>query len=151
MLVVACESGLRAPSVTPIEATLDPPDAAAAARLDAIMEPEPEVAPSVDVAVRVIGGLRGQFRACYEAGLRRDPRMLGSVTITTQIDETGHVAFANPTKRTGLDDAVAECLAAIIRTARFEAPAKPWTMNVPVAFKPMREDAGAPPRDAATD
>jgi hypothetical protein len=85
-----CESALRAedPNAIHVHAV---PDAA---------PPEPEEpdlpASAALNAAEVVATLRPAFRDCYEAALRRDPRIEGFTTLEVRLDPTGHVASNRP-------------------------------------------------------
>lgn len=86
-------------------------------------------------ADRVIAGLRGRFRTCYQTGLNSDPNMSGKVIITAKVDPNGEVSSASVTQNTGLSPAVASCIANVVKRAQFNPPGGSGsTLNIPVTF-----------------
>ncbi len=89
----------------------------------------------VNNADRVIAGLRGRFKACYQQGLASDPSMSGKVVMSTKIGPNGEVASVSPASNSGLSDGVVQCIARAIRNAQFDAPGGGGsTLSVPVTF-----------------
>jgi hypothetical protein len=86
-------------------------------------------------ADRVIAGLRGRFRQCYQTGLNSDPTMSGKVVITAHVGPNGEVDSSNVSSNSGLSPAVASCIAGVVRRATFAAPGGGGsTLNIPVTF-----------------
>ena len=145
VLLVAsgCESALRAedPNAIHLHAI---PDAA---------PPEPEEpdlpASAALNAAEVVAALRPAFRDCYEAALRRDPRIEGFTTLEVRLDATGHVASSAASGTFGLDPTTADCMATVIRPAVFDPPGPNGAkLNVPLRFRP---DAPPPARAPVAD
>ncbi len=89
----------------------------------------------VSDADRVIAGLRGRFRNCYQQGLNTDPSMAGKVLISTKVAPNGEVSSADIVQNTGLSPSVAQCIANVIKRAQFSAPGGSGsTIQVPVTF-----------------
>lgn len=89
----------------------------------------------VSNADRVIAGLRGRFRSCYQQGLASDPSMSGKVVMSTKIGPNGEVASVSPASNTGLSEGVVSCIARAIRNAQFDPPGGGGsTLSVPVTF-----------------
>ncbi len=89
----------------------------------------------VSDADRVIAGLRGRFRQCYQTGLNSDPTMSGKVVITAKVDPNGEVSRADVTQNTGLSPQVASCIANVVKRAQFNPPGGSGsTLNIPVTF-----------------
>ncbi len=89
----------------------------------------------VSGADRVIAGLRGRFRACYQQGLATDPSMSGKVVMSTKIGPNGEVASVSPASNSGLSDGVIACIARAIRNAQFDPPGGGGSvLSVPVTF-----------------
>ena len=89
----------------------------------------------VNGADRVIAGLRGRFKSCYQQGLATDPSMSGKVVMTTKIGPNGEVASVSPASNSGLSDGVVQCIARALRNAQFDAPGGSGsTLTVPVTF-----------------
>jgi hypothetical protein len=86
-------------------------------------------------ADRVIAGLRGRFRACYQQGLNSDPSMSGKVLISARVGPNGEVQSADVASNTGLSPSVASCIAGHVRRATFSAPGGGGsTLQIPVTF-----------------
>ncbi len=85
-------------------------------------------------ADRVIAGLRGRFRACYQQGLNSDPTMSGKVVIQARVGPNGEVQSADVASNTGLSPAVASCIARHVRNAQFTGNGQGSTLNIPVTF-----------------
>ncbi|WP_159397506.1 AgmX/PglI C-terminal domain-containing protein [Sorangium cellulosum] len=69
----------------------------------------------------------GQVRACYEDGLKRDPKLAGKVTACFVIEKDGAVGahkVAGPAEDPGTipDPVVRDCIDKVLATLRFPAP-----------------------------
>lgn len=72
---------------------------------------------------RVVRQSFGRLRACYEAGLQRDPGLEGRVSVKFVIDPEGAVAMAMPWADTTLpDQEVARCVAKAYESMEFPKP-----------------------------
>jgi outer membrane biosynthesis protein TonB len=72
---------------------------------------------------RVVRQSFGRLRACYEAGLQRDPGLEGRVSVKFVIDREGAVTMAMPWADTTLpDQAVARCVAKAYEAMEFPKP-----------------------------
>lgn len=89
---------------------------------------------SVTGADRVIAGLKGRFRSCYQKGLAADSTMSGKVIIATHIGPNGEVTSADVASNTGLSNDVAQCIAGAVKRAQFDPQAGSMTLSVPVSF-----------------
>ncbi len=90
---------------------------------------------AVSDADRVIAGLRGRFRQCYQTGLNQDPSMAGKVVITARVGPNGEVQSANVSSNSGLSPGVASCIAGVVQRAQFSPPTSgAATINIPVTF-----------------
>jgi len=86
-------------------------------------------------ADRVIAGLRGRFRNCYQQGLNSDPSMSGKVVISAKVGPNGEVSSADVSQNTGLSPTVAQCIAGVVKRATFSAPGGGGsTLQIPVTF-----------------
>jgi hypothetical protein len=86
-------------------------------------------------ADRVIAGLRGRFRNCYQQGLNSDPSMSGKVLISAKVGPNGEVSSADIASNTGLSPTVAQCIAGVVKRATFSAPGGGGsTLQIPVTF-----------------
>lgn len=143
-----CEGALRGEDPNAIHARAIP-DAA---------PPEPEEpdlpAGAAQNAADVVAALRPAFRDCYEAALRRDPRIEGFTTLEVRLDPAGHVASSAASGTFGLDPQTADCMASVIRPAVFDPPGPNGAkLNVPLRFRPDAPRpalAPAPVADAGT-
>jgi hypothetical protein len=90
----------------------------------------------VNGADRVIAGLRGKFRSCYQTGLNVDPNMEGKVVIAAKVGPNGEVDSASVASNTGLSPAVAACIQGAVKRAQFDAPGGSGSsLNIPVTFR----------------
>lgn len=86
-------------------------------------------------ADRVIAGLRGRFRNCYQQGLASDPSMSGKVLISAKVGPNGEVSSADIASNSGLSPTVAQCIAGVVKRATFSAPGGGGsTLQIPVTF-----------------
>lgn len=86
-------------------------------------------------ADRVVAGLRGRFRSCYQTGLNSDPSMSGKVIISAKVGPNGEVTSADVAQNTGLSPGVASCIAGVVKRATFSAPGGGGsTLSIPVTF-----------------
>jgi len=86
-------------------------------------------------ADRVVAGLRGRFRSCYQTGLNSDPNMSGKVIISARVGPNGEVSSADVAQNTGLSPGVAACIAGVVKRATFSAPGGGGsTLSIPVTF-----------------
>ena len=86
-------------------------------------------------ADRVVAGLRGRFRSCYQTGLNSDPGMSGKVIISAKVGPNGEVTSADVAQNTGLSPGVASCIAGVVKRATFSAPGGGGsTLSIPVTF-----------------
>ena len=87
-------------------------------------------------AERTIAGLRGRFRACYQAGLNLDHELDGCVIVQVRVAPDGAVESATPAITDRLSPKVIECLAGALRRAQFVAPGgdDTITLYVPITF-----------------
>lgn len=73
-----------------------------------------------------IGERRADARACYDAGLQRDPKMQGKIIINFAIDSEGMVGETSQGMQDGQieDQEVVACVSEVIKTVRFAASPK---------------------------
>jgi len=73
-----------------------------------------------------IGERRADARACYEAGLKRDPKMQGKIIINFAIDSEGVVGETSQGMQDGQieDQDVVACVSEVIKTVRFAGSPK---------------------------
>lgn len=89
-----------------------------------------------------------RFRACFEEGLKRDPRPGGRVVIRFAIGAAGAVSAAEVVQRdtTLPDPDVVECVRAGFEQLRFPAPnGDPVTVVYPIMFTPDPEQGAGHP------
>ena len=89
---------------------------------------------TVTGADRVIAGLRGRFRTCYQKGLSVDPTMSGKVVIRATIAPNGEVSGADVASSSGLSPEVGACIASAVHRAQFDPQATATTLSIPVSF-----------------
>ena len=153
--LVACAAPsppvVAAPEPPPVAAIAPPPSDAGTpslvARITAGSSPEssdtraslgapaPATASPVPALVESVTKVHPELRACYNEGLRRDPRMEGTLRITAHLEETGAVALAQISALDGLDADVAECIRSVIASAAFPPSAVKRVVVVPVQFR----------------
>jgi hypothetical protein len=83
---------------------------------------------------RVLAGLRGRFRTCYQTALRSEATLSGNLVLSVRVQRNGEVATANAEKRTGLNEGVQACVIRVLRNAQFDESEKDETMMVPLTF-----------------
>lgn len=89
----------------------------------------------VSDADRVIAGLRGRFRNCYQQGLNTNPSMSGKVLISAKVAPNGEVSSADVVQNTGLSAEVAQCISKVVKRAQFSPPGGGGsTLQIPVTF-----------------
>jgi Ca-activated chloride channel family protein len=75
-------------------------------------------------------------RDCYNQGLRRDPKLAGTVLLRFVIGESGAVTSLDSSASTFPDPVVVSCVANQIRGLVFPKPeGGPVTVNYPFAFR----------------
>lgn len=67
----------------------------------------------------VIGSLRPLFTACFMDGMKKDPKLAGSVTMSAKIGQDGKVSAVTPKRLDGLNDATVKCLSDKLKAAQF--------------------------------
>jgi hypothetical protein len=75
------------------------------------------------VIAREIRGRLGAVKACYEAGLKRNPNIGGKLQLRFEVSQVGKVTSAEIENDTMHDDDVASCIKSRVMTWRFPAPA----------------------------
>lgn len=71
-------------------------------------------------ASAVVARMRGRFRACYQAGLERDPTLQGSVSLVAKVGQSGEVVSVSGGG--GGLGAIVPCLKAVVRSGGFSPP-----------------------------
>jgi hypothetical protein len=90
-------------------------------------------APIAD-AERVVASAQPRLRECYDAGLRRDPAMVGTLDVTIHVGAKGGVT-AIEARRRGLSEEVESCAGAALRALAFAAPSPPGDAYVVASMK----------------
>ena len=85
-------------------------------------------------AERIVMGLHGRFRLCYNQGLALDPGMSGQVTMSARVSPNGEVSSVVPVGNAGLSDSVLKCIARALKNASFGSSPLGLTLQVPVKF-----------------
>jgi hypothetical protein len=75
-----------------------------------------------DVVKRIVRANFPRFRACYEAGLKRDPLTKGTVSVEFVIDTTGAVESASLGSGSLGEGGVKSCVLGVFRTLSFPEP-----------------------------
>ncbi len=83
----------------------------------------------------------GRFRVCYENGLRRDPRLAGTVSVAFIIDANGATGSVGDKGSTMTDAGVLSCVVDVYRGMTFP---KPENGTVTVLY-PLQLTPGDPP------
>lgn len=106
------------------------------------------------VIQRIVRAAFDEFRACYEAGLARDPRLEGMVTVRFVIGRQGLVMEATEEEGCTLDDPeVRTCIVKTYRRLRFPKPeGGTVTVVYPITFSlghqaTGNDDQETPPSD----
>lgn len=118
-------------------ATVEAPQAAAPT-----LPPSPKEQLSPEEIRDVVRDTYDQFRACYEAGLARDPKLTGRVTVRVVIDAAGPVreievlrAPTTDAPPTDLPDEQAiECMVEVWKQIRFPSAETEVTVVYPIMF-----------------
>lgn len=75
-----------------------------------------------DVIRRYVRGNYPGMKSCYEAGLRRDPQLRGTVSVSFVIDQSGGVETAYDSGSSMPDRAVTSCVVGVFKGISFPAP-----------------------------
>jgi outer membrane biosynthesis protein TonB len=87
-------------------------------------------------AEKVVADLRPAFRACYNTGLAKDPKIAGKTLLVLKVDPTGAVTSAVTPDASTLPAEVVQCISDAAKQAKFKAPGGTGsTLNIPVTFK----------------
>lgn len=89
-------------------------------------------APSTDALV--VAKLRPKFRDCYNAGLRTDPSMAGTMVVRIDVGPGGKPSDVERASGSGLSPAVEACILGAARGATYDASLAGMTMRIPVTF-----------------
>jgi hypothetical protein len=77
------------------------------------------------------------LRACYEAGLAKDPTLQGHVVLVLEVSEKGRATRVLEGKREGLGDEEIKCFARVLKAAHFhDGAARSMRIQVPLSFSP---------------
>lgn len=88
------------------------------------------------IIAREIRGRLGAIKACYEAGLKRNPNIGGKLQLRFEISTVGKVTSADIETDTMHDPDVAACIKNRVRTWRFPAPSGgPVQFSYPFIFQ----------------
>lgn len=93
--------------------------------------------PNVVTPDKVIASLRPKLNTCYQDGLKKNPKLEGSVTLSAKIEKDGSVSAVTPKNATGLNPAVLKCLTNQLKAATFAAAggvSYTTSIDIPVAF-----------------
>jgi hypothetical protein len=90
-----------------------------------------------EVIQRVVRNNFGRFRACYEAGLRKNPNLQGRVAVRFVINREGGVANAANAGSDLPDSGVVSCVVSTYYSLSFPAPDNGIvTVSYPISFSP---------------
>ncbi len=89
---------------------------------------------------------KDRLRACYEAGLARDPGLSGKVVLVVDVDQGGRASHIYEARREGtFTDAEIRCFASVLRAAKYhDGAASPVRIQVPLSFAPVPPVAPSP-------
>jgi len=93
--------------------------------------------PNVVTPDKVIASLRPKLNTCYQDGLKKNPKLEGSVTLSAKIEKDGSVSAVTPKNATGLNPTVLKCLTDQLKAASFAAAggvSYTTSIDIPVAF-----------------
>lgn len=85
----------------------------------------------------VIASLRPLFTRCFMDGMKKDPKLAGSVTMSAKIGQDGKVAAVTPKRLDGLNDPVVKCLSDKLKAAQFASAGSPGyasSLDIPLNF-----------------
>jgi hypothetical protein len=80
---------------------------------------------------RLVAGMRGRFKACYNAGLKGDPTIAGKLVIRATFAPNGESTSVDVVSNSGLPSNVASC---VVRSVRNMQVSGATTITLPVAF-----------------
>jgi hypothetical protein len=129
-------------ALAPASESAPAPAPAPAPVADVVMTPVTTVSsdvttPNVVTPDKVIASLRPKFNSCYQDGLKKDPKLEGSVTLSAKIEKDGKVSAVTPKQLTGLNNAVVKCLSENLKAASFAAAggmSYTTSLDIPVGF-----------------
>ena len=85
-------------------------------------------------ASSVVARMRGRFRNCYNSGLKTNPEMAGSATLTAKIGPNGEVLSVGGGASGNLS-AIVPCLKAVVRSGAFSPPEGGSAfISIPITF-----------------
>lgn len=125
---------LSAPIVTP-ELFAPPPPPARLSVAAGTLQVSGRLPP--EVVQRIVHQNHGRFRACYQAGLRTNPNLVGRVTLRVVIGRDGNVSLANNGGSDLPDSSVISCVVRAMYGLNFPQPdAGIVTFVYPLRFAP---------------
>jgi hypothetical protein len=75
-----------------------------------------------EIIRRIVRAHINEVRSCYNAGLSRNPKLAGRVTVDFQIVGSGTVASSSVSSTTLSDEAVGDCIAKAVKRWTFPKP-----------------------------
>jgi hypothetical protein len=97
---------------------------------------------------RIVREDLGAILECYQRALKHEPTLAGTVHLRWIIQANGR---PQKVEASGMDLNVASCLAALVRSMQFEAPASvPLRIDFPFAFRPFVVAEAAPEQAPAS-
>lgn len=82
-----------------------------------------------------VGIMKPDFRLCYEEGVKKNPKLEGSVVVEVKIDPKGRVTDSTVLETNGLTPEVAQCIEKRVDSGVFPTSEKESTLRIPVSFK----------------
>lgn len=127
-----------------VAAPLPSTSASAAVPLPSTSEPARPSPGAVSNAAQVVGSMRSDFRACYQATLAIDPNVTGTARVTIRVRADGSVSEA-ATDPTALPQSLLDCILLRARAAKFDAPeGGSAVIAVPVTFVRQQNERAQP-------
>jgi outer membrane biosynthesis protein TonB len=98
---------------------------------------------SKEVIRRIVQQNRGRIRHCYEAALRTSPELNGRVTVKFVIAPQGNVQSADPVGNTTGDDALGQCITAVVKRMSFPQADGVTACTYPFMLQMVGDEAAA--------
>ncbi|MEZ4470571.1 MAG: AgmX/PglI C-terminal domain-containing protein [bacterium] len=99
-----------------------------------------------EVIRRVVRTGKATYQSCYEAGLKKNPKLKGGFVVRFGIDTTGEVDFAVAEAVKLPDAGVVACVVAAMKTLKFPEPeGGSVQVNYPFDFEPPTPEPPPPP------
>jgi hypothetical protein len=114
----------------------DSAQAAAATPASAAIPEGPDGRLSPERVQAVVRARFGAFKACYEAGLAKDPKLAGTVTVKSTISKAGVTTAAVDQQSTLPDSGVVSCIVGEFGKLTYLPGSGVMTVVYPIQFAP---------------